>query len=210
MRKASLLLMGLSALPAWLLDPPSLAGSGFGFSGRALSPTVRSAEAAVSLLLSLDELVAASRLVVVATPRERRSVWEEVGGSRRIVTYTRLEVERSVVGEEAREVWVRTLGGAIGRVGQQVSGEASPRVGEKGFFFLADAGAALVVAGMAQGHFRVLADAEGRERLRPSPDAGTLLPRRGPAISAREFLLGRSPSDAAEQVLRARARGGRP
>ena len=228
MRKAALLLTGLSVLPALLVDPAALEGAlSAALSGvpsdageaprvrQAERPwsgplPVRSADAAVSILLSLDELVGASKLVVVGTPRERRSVWEEIGGSLRIVTYTKIEVERSVLGEEAREVWIRTLGGAIGRIGQQVSGEATPRIGEKGFFFLADAESALVVAGMAQGHFRILPAEGARELLRPSQDAGTLLPRRGPTISARERLMGRSLPEAAEEVLRARARGARP
>lgn len=170
------------------------------------APTLgpRGAEAAVSVLMSLDELVAASTYAVVATAHERRSVWEEVGGSRRIVTYTRLAVERSVLGSAGSELWVRTLGGVVGKIGQTVSGEAQIAPGSRSLLFLANVEGILVVTGLAQGHFRVVAEDGGPPRLRPSPEAGVLLPRRGPAISAREVLVGATLDDAVKAIERAR------
>lgn len=167
---------------------------------------VPSAEASVSVLASLDELVAMSKRVVVATALERKSQWEEVGGSRRIVTYTRLSIDDAVVGEAPSELWVRTLGGVVGRVGQAVAGEAEMKVGERGVFFLADSGRTSVVVARAQGHFRLIAGQDGELRLRPSPDAGALLPRRGPTVTAREVLLGKRLGDATELIRRVKAR----
>ena len=43
---------------------------------------------------------------------------------RRIVTYTRLRIDRMVDGNPQAEVWVRTLGGHVGDIGQHVDGEA--------------------------------------------------------------------------------------
>lgn len=153
------------------------------------------AQAGVSILMTLDELVASSARVVLAQPVERTSRWEVLGGGKRIVTYTRLVVDEPIAGAgptegRADEVWVRTLGGAVDGVGQHVSGEASFTLGERSLVFLERASdGAAVVAGMAQGHYR-LAEVEGAIVLRPSPDAGTLLPRRGPSIAAREVLAG--------------------
>jgi hypothetical protein len=168
--------------------------------GLGLSPTaplegVRPTQASVSLLISLDDLVAASSTVVVATAGEKTSVWEDWPSGRRIVTYTKLTVERAVVGSPGAEVWVRTLGGAVGTIGQVVSGEAQIAPGSRSLLFLAKAKAdnAMMVTAMAQGHFPVLAaDAVkgSPPRLTSSPDAGTLLPRRGPTLSARERLVG--------------------
>src|SRR5262249_20700473 len=93
------------------------------------------ARAAVSILLSLDELVGASSYVVVGTGVERYSQWEELAGGRRIVTYTRVQIERPVVGNPGSEIWVRTLGGAVGKIGQSVSGEAQIAIGKKALFF---------------------------------------------------------------------------
>ena len=147
------------------------------------------AHAAVSILMTLDELVATSSRVVLAEPIERTSRWEELGGGRRIVTYTRLAVDETISGGARPEVWVRTLGGRVDKIGQHVAGEASFSLGEKTLVFLEEVEGATVVTGMAQGHYR-LADEDGDVVLRPSPDAGTLLPRKGPSIAARELLVG--------------------
>jgi hypothetical protein len=162
------------------------------------------AQAAVSVLLSLGELVGASTHVVVATAGERRSAWEDLPGGRRIVTYTRFKIERAIGASPGEEIEVRTLGGVVGQVGQAVSGDAKIAKGERALLFLKKADRAFVVAGLAQGHFPVRADAKGTPRLAPSPDAGSLLARRGPAISAREELVGTTIDDAAAAVDRAR------
>jgi len=166
---------------------------------------VPEAQAAVSVLLSLDELVGASAHVVVATAGDSRSVWEDLPGGRRIVTYTRFQAERSVGGASPGEAFeVRTLGGVVGSVGQAVAGDAKIAKGERALLFLARADRAFVVAGLAQGHFPLRADDKGTVRLAPSPNAGTLLPRPGPVISAREELVGVSLDDAAQRIERAR------
>src|SRR4051794_24684786 len=113
MKRRALLLALAVAAPTALASPPSTPGL-----------PIASAEAAVSVLVSLDELVAASTYVVVATAGERRSVWEDLPSGRRIVTYIRLSVEQTVAGAPGGEVWVRTLGGVVGKLGQAVSGEA--------------------------------------------------------------------------------------
>jgi hypothetical protein len=179
-----------------------------------VSPPVPEAHAAVSVLLSLNELVSASAHVVVATAGESRSVWEDLPGGRRIVTYTRFQVERSIGGASPGEaVEVRTLGGVVGSIGQAVTGDAKIAKGERALLFLASLAKTekgFVVAGMAQGHFPLRADAKGTVRLAPSPNAGSLLPRPGPVISAREELVGADLEGAAQRIERARkARDGR-
>lgn len=169
------------------------------------------ARAAVSVLLSLDELVAASAHVVVATAGESRSVWEDLPGGRRIVTYTKLQVERSIGGASPGEtIEVRTLGGVVGSIGQAVEGDATMAIGQRAVFFVAKGERSFVVAGRAQGHFPLRADDKGVVRLEPSPRAGKLLSRPGPVISAREELVGASLEDAVSRIERARkARDGR-
>jgi hypothetical protein len=157
------------------------------------------AQAAVSILMTMDELVAHSRRVVVAQPVERTSRWENLGGGRRIVTYTRLAVEETIAGEARPEIWVRTLGGTVDKIGQHVSGEAAFTLGERSMVFVEEVEGVAVVTGMAQGHYR-LKDVAGKVVLRPSPDAGTLLPRRGPSIAARELLVD-APLDRARAVV---------
>ena len=162
------------------------------------------AHAAVSVLMSLEELVAASSFVVVATALDRESRWETIGGGRRIVTYTRLKVDRGVSGAAPKEIVVRTLGGSVGKIGQQVSGEAALSLGKPALLFLAKVDDALVVTGLAQGHYPVVTDGKGVTRLASSPDAGTLLPRRGPQIAAREVLVGATLDEGTQAVEKTR------
>ncbi|MDI1482147.1 hypothetical protein [Polyangium sp. y55x31] len=182
--RASLLALSL-ALPAALFVSPESPHTG-----------PRDAAAAVSVVVSLDELVSSSSYVVVAKAAERQSMWEDSPSGRRIVTYTRLDVESSVVGEPGTQVWVRTLGGVVGDVGQWVSGEAVLKPGERSLLFLHKTPTAVVVTAMAQGHYPVISTEGGVPKLAPSPDAGTILPRTGPSIGARELLVGATLSHA--------------
>lgn len=154
------------------------------------------AEASVSVMLSLDELVAASTYVVVGTAGERKSQWEEMPTGRRIVTYTKVKVDKAVTGSPGSEIWVRTLGGTVGDLGQAVSGEAQLATGSKAVLFLMKRGDVTMVAGMAQGHYPVVNDEKGVARLKASPDAGKQLRTPGPVIAARDVLVGQ-PLDAA-------------
>ena len=162
------------------------------------------AEASVSVLMSLDEMVAASTSVVVGTAAEKKSQWEELAGGKRIVTYTKIKIDRSLAGSAGSEVWVRTLGGAVDKIGQAVSGEAQIATGSKSVLFLMKRGDVTVVTGMAQGHFPVVADDKGVSRLRSSPDAGTQVRTPGPTIAARDLLVGQTVDVAAAAISKAR------
>jgi hypothetical protein len=165
----------------------------------------REARASVSVRLSLEQLVSASRYVVVAVPEEHRSVWEDLAGGRRIVTYTKLRVERAVVGAPEQEVWVRTLGGVVDKIGQYVAGEAALRTGERSVLFLADVPGALVVTGLGQGHYPLTLPKDGPVvRLRASAERPALVPRPGPTIGAAEVLVGASLDDAIAAIVRAK------
>ncbi|WP_437642090.1 hypothetical protein [Sorangium sp. So ce854] len=210
----------LLALPPALTLTPTVGSVGSapaaGVSAGALLGGPRAAQAAVAVQLSLEELVSRAAFVVVATATEQRSQWEELGGARRIVTYTRLSVDRPVAGQPDGEIWVRTLGGVVGDVGQQVSGDAQLRIGAQAMIFVSRTRGALVVSGMAQGHYPVVDGGEpprangaagarrvAVRRLTASPDTGTVLPRTGPAIAASEQLVGATLDAACELVSRA-------
>lgn len=134
------------------------------------------ASGSVARALSLGALVRASHAVVEATPLDGFSRWEDVGKRRRIVTYTRLRVDRPVRGAKAGdELLVRTLGGRVDDVGQVVHGEAVLVPGEAALLFLtADPAGTLAVTGLAQGHYPFRADPRGVRRLAPSPRVAEL------------------------------------
>jgi hypothetical protein len=122
-----------SVLAAALLLPAAIIASP---NARSVGP--RSAEAAISVVVSVSELVQTSTHVVVAKAVEQKSMWEDTPSGRRIVTYTRVDVERSVIGDAGSSVWVRTLGGAVGSTGQWVSGEAVIAPNSRSLLFLPD------------------------------------------------------------------------
>jgi hypothetical protein len=169
----------------------------------------RGAQAATAVELSMPELVGDSTLVVAGTPLESRSLWEGDARThgRRIVTYTRVRVDRLLDGPRQEEVWIRTLGGEVDDVGQQVAGEAVFRVPQPSLLFLrARADGTHVVVGMGQGQYPLDArPASGAVRVRPPLDGGAhLVPKAGASAaahrSARLSLVGRTLDEIAQLV----------
>jgi hypothetical protein len=167
-----------------------------------------SAEASVAVRISLEDLVATSTYVLIGTAGDHHSVWEDLPSGRRIVTYTRIAVERAVVGAPGTEIWVRSLGGAVGKLGQSVPGEAQLTAGSRALVFVTQTNGVAVVTARAQGHYPIVSDDKGTPRLASSPDPSMLVPRRGPTISAQERLLGATVDEALAAVKQA-TRGAR-
>jgi hypothetical protein len=162
------------------------------------------ADAHTARLLTLEDLVDRSTYVVVGTAGEHRSVWEDLPAGKRIVTYTKIAVERAVTGAPAGDLWVRTLGGVVDKIGQAVPGEAQLPAGSRALLFLAQVGSAVVVTAMSQGHYPIVPDARGVARLVQSPDRGMLIGRPGPVIAAHERLVGATVDEAASLVTQIR------
>jgi hypothetical protein len=167
--------------------------------------TTRRAEATVVRAVSVEELVRRSHSVLVATPLERVAEWASIGGTRRIVTLTRVRVEEAVAGvNEDSELIVRTLGGRIGDIGQLVDGEAELRVGERSLLFSHRFDAGLFgVTAMAQGHYPFDEKGGAEPRLRHSPRVATLVRGQNAAV---EKLVGLTLRDAKSLVGKVRPR----
>jgi hypothetical protein len=115
-----------------------------------------SASATVVRAVPLPTLVQSSRRIVVVTALAAECHFEEIGRRRRIVTDTRVRVEDGVAKAEGvdSELLVRTLGGAIGDLGERVDGQAELALGEPCVAFLLQAPDGLhYFNGMAQGHY---------------------------------------------------------
>jgi hypothetical protein len=168
-------------------------------------PAVREAAASVSLAIAFEDLAGAAQRVVLGAPAESHAVWEDVPDiGRRIVTYTRVRVERTAVGEEAADVWVRTMGGRVGRIGQTVDGEAQVGAGPA-LLFLRDRGDGTEeVVGMAQGRYPVGRGADGLLRLEASAVLGEILPRSEARPPALRVLPGLTIDDAVARIVAAR------
>jgi hypothetical protein len=152
-----------------------------GVVGVALS---RHARASLARAVPVAALVGRSRHVMVGEPLDSYSVWEQLGGRKHIVTYTRVRAHELLAGVDPKqdELLVRTLGGRVGDLGELVHGEAMLTVGERSVLFVMLTRDALGVTAMAQGHYPLLRDAAGAERLRRSPEASELLDEDGSAV----------------------------
>ncbi|HEY2365847.1 MAG TPA: hypothetical protein VGH87_05645 [Polyangiaceae bacterium] len=126
------------------------------------------ADASVSFTVPMDALVEESSAACVVSPLESKSVWE----NGRIATYTRAHVDRVLAGSTAStsEVWIKTLGGAVGDIGQNVDGEAVLRPGRQSVVFLSTFEGSLVVTARGQGQFALVGG-----HLRKNVWAGALL-----------------------------------
>ena len=114
----------------------------------------------------MDALAEESSAACVVSPIESKSVWE----NGRIATYTRVHVDRVIAGSAANEVWIKTLGGAVGDIGQTVDGEAVLRAGRQSLLFLSTYEGSLVVTARGQGQFALV-----NNHLRKNVWAGALL-----------------------------------
>jgi hypothetical protein len=170
----------------------------------------RDASASVSTAALFEELVQEASAVAVVVPTERRALWE----GNRIATYTRVHIDRLVAGQMAGELWVRTLGGAVGETAQIVEGQAAFALGRPSLVFLrpyldpvthAPAGTFVVVE-RAQGQFPIAQDQGQSPRLALASNIGALLPPPSEhwARASMHLLPGRTPRFARD-VLRDRS-----
>ena len=148
------------------------------------------ARGSVSFTVVLDALARESAGACLETPIEAKSVWE--GG--RIVTYTRVHVDRVFAGALGSEIWVKTLGGAVGDIGQRVEGEAVLRFGQQSVLFVSSYEGSFVVTARGQGQFPIVKDSSGSLRLRRNMHSGALLPPRDATVSRIRTLTSYAPA----------------
>lgn len=150
------------------------------------------ADASVAIAVLFDDMVSRADTVAVVTGTDTKSMWED----RRIVTYTRLRVDRHIAGETmTSDVWVKTLGGIVDNVGQTVSGEPSFGGGTQNLVFLkrVDSRPTYMVIERAQGEYPLTKDLKtGRMILGRNSEGGMLVPPKAPmkeAVPSKPLVL---------------------
>lgn len=138
------------------------------------------ASASVSIAVAFDHLVKDADAVVVTTPLESRSVWEDG----RIYTYTRVRVDQGIAGDlgAGADGWVRTMGGVVGKIGQLVDGEPVFVKDKPSLLFLRRfrEGGIYEVSARAQGQYPIQVDEKTKvKKLVRSTAVGLLLPPKG-------------------------------
>jgi hypothetical protein len=194
-----------TVLACWLT--PAVPAAGFLLAALSSSGA---AHASVAREASLRHLVTVADLAVAGISEEATSVWEEIPeGGKRIVTYTRVHVEDRAFGDSSSDVWVRTLGGVVGNIGQHVEGEASLALGQRTVLFLrAREDGTHGVVEMAQGHY-VVQEEKAVPRLKASPRMGTLVKATADLVPARAALVGRALPEALTLIKSERKAAGK-
>jgi hypothetical protein len=153
--------------------------------GCAALASPRLAFATMARAITLPELVGLSQYAFVGAATDASSRWESVGSSRRIVTYTRVEVTQPIDGRPPPDtsLLLRTLGGRVGDIGQLVHGEARFELGAPSVVFIApDEDGVFGITAMAQGHYPLGTDPDAAVRLRASPNIPSLTRVEGSAV----------------------------
>jgi hypothetical protein len=166
------------------------------------------ARASVSVAVTFDALVGNSSAVAIGTSTEQRSVWED----NRIYTYSHFHVDTPVAGElgQGDEVWVKTMGGVVDKVGQIVDGEAELTIGRPCMIFLRRTPAgAFVVTARAQGQVALYPDEQKQLRVKKSSGVGALFMPQGDDATkplAGDVIAGRIAAEAAKDIATAWSR----
>lgn len=148
-----------------------------GFRTLALAALAASAAAWGSTVMALDlpALAKASDTIVRGTVRSIESRLSKDGS--RVVTDVTLDVQDTLKGQARQSLVVLQPGGVVGEVGQKVEGLPGFQLGEEVVVFLERRGSErFIVAGMAQGKYRVERSSDGKAVFAaPDPEAGHLL-----------------------------------
>ena len=170
----------------------------------------REVKASVSIAVLFDELVQDASAVAVVTPVEQSGVVEDG----RIVTYTHVRVDRRVAGSIAGDVWLRALGGAVGRIGQLVQGQPTFEVSQPALVFVRPCSKTIPgarsdswsVIEAAQGEYPIVKGTGSEARLATAKDVGALVSPARPASDvrfARDVLIDRPLEDAVHEIAAA-------
>ncbi len=147
------------------------------------------AHASVSIAVAFDDLVKDADGVAIITPTDAKAVWE--GG--RIVTYTKVKVDQGIAGETAtgQEVWVRTLGGVVGKIGQLVDGEPVFTPNKQSLLFLHKfSQGTYEVSARAQGQYPIAFDEQAKvKRVGRNANVGVLFPPKPRVLDSKESLV---------------------
>jgi hypothetical protein len=126
-----------------------------------------SAQAAVVLRQSIEELAVSADVIVRAEVGGAQAQWD--AASQRVWTYTELIVVEALKGARVSSVLVRQPGGVVEGFGQRVPGAGQFRQGEEVVVFLQRTPAqddSFLLLGMASGKVTLEVGADGKRRAR--------------------------------------------
>jgi hypothetical protein len=140
------------------------------------------AEATIARAMKFDAKVENAAAIVLGKVVAQQSRWDESG--RRILTYSTIQVEKTLKGAQAPQTTIVTPGGVVGDVAQEFVGIPRFAVGEEHVLFTRNTKAGPTVLYFEQGAYRVAEDGRGERIVHPQVSSAVLVDtQRGMAVA---------------------------
>jgi hypothetical protein len=147
-----------------------------------LALTPITAQATISRAVKFDEKVADAASIVVGRIVSQESSWD--ANRQRILTYSKIAVEKTLKGSPAQEVTIVTPGGTVGDIAQDYVGVPRFHTGDDNVVFVRQTGAGPTVLYFDQGAYRVEKNSSGERIVTPLVSSAVLVDiQRGVAAS---------------------------
>jgi len=140
------------------------------------------AKATIAEAMKFDDKVEQASSIVVGKVVKQESRWDE--SKRRILTYSTIQVEETLKGNQAGQTVIVTPGGQVGDVAQAFVGIPRFNVGDEHVVFTRNTHAGPTVLFFEQGAYRVESDGRGEKIVRPLVSSAVLMDtQRGVAVA---------------------------
>ena len=138
-----------------------------------LALTPITAQATISRAVNFDEKVERAASIVVGRIVSQESSWD--AGRQRILTRSRIAVEKTLKGSPAQEITIVTPGGTVGDIAQDYVGVPRFKTGDENVVFVRKTSAGPTVLYFDQGAYRVEKDSSGERIVTPLVSSAVLV-----------------------------------
>lgn len=138
-----------------------------------LALTPMTAQATISRAVKFDEKVEQAASIVVGRIVSQESSWD--ASRQRILTHSKIAIEKTLKGQPAREVTIVTPGGTVGDIAQDYVGVPRFRTGDDNVVFVRQTGAGPTVLYFEQGAYRVEKNSSGERLVTPLVSSAVLV-----------------------------------
>lgn len=136
----------------------------------ALAPMT--AQATISRVVKFDEKVDQAASIIVGRVVSQESSWD--ANRQRILTRSKIAVEKTLKGSPAREITIVTPGGTVGDIAQDYVGVPRFQTGDENVVFVRETGAGPTVLFFDQGAYRVAKNDSGERIVMPLVSSAVL------------------------------------
>jgi len=148
----------------------------------AVALTPMTAHATVVRAVQFDEKVEHAAAIVLGKVVSQQSAWD--ADKQRILTYSKIQIERTFKGMPAREITIVTPGGTVGDVAQDFVGVPRFNPGDERVVFVRNTSAGPTVLFLDQGAYRVDRNTRGERVVQPIDSQAVMVDtQRGKAVT---------------------------